>query len=259
MKLISAGDSFIFGTELSDQKYDQFSKLSYPSLVAASMGIDYTSVAFPGIANNSISRRIYDYCIQQRNEDKFVVVGWTFPNRYEFYFYGAESHWQSITPWTVKDAKTMSKDLKDRDISSTVILDQLEHNKRLESAGVSAFATELYKRVALSRYWEAYSTLKEMVHMQNFFKLYNIPYIYTVADSGFLFDQTGFEVDQSLTAMLSELDMSRLFLFPDCQGFYVWAVRSNYPIGDTHPLEEAHRDAAIMIRKFIDELDQKNY
>jgi hypothetical protein len=43
------------------------------------------------------------------------------------------------------------------------------------------------------------------------------------------------------------------------RGFYQWAVESNYPIGTTHPLEEAHLAAAELIKEKFNELVKKSF
>ena len=41
------------------------------------------------------------------------------------------------------------------------------------------------------------------------------------------------------------------------RGFYQWAVENKYPIGATHPLEEAHSAAAELIKDKFNELVTK--
>ena len=44
------------------------------------------------------------------------------------------------------------------------------------------------------------------------------------------------------------------------RGFYQWAVENKYSMGvDGHPLEQAHRDAANLIKEKFDEMVKKHY
>ena len=48
-------------------------------------------------------------------------------------------------------------------------------------------------------------------------------------------------------------------VFLSChKGFYQWAVDNKYPIGDTHPLEDAHRDAALLMKDKFYEMVTKH-
>jgi hypothetical protein len=43
------------------------------------------------------------------------------------------------------------------------------------------------------------------------------------------------------------------------RGFYQWAVENKYNIGpEGHPLEDAHRDAALLIKEKFDEMVKKS-
>ena len=59
--------------------------------------------------------------------------------------------------------------------------------------------------------------------------------------------------DENLKSLYNQIDQNNWFWFPEGKnygetqtprGFYQWAVENKYPIGTTHPLEEAHQAAA---------------
>jgi hypothetical protein len=62
--------------------------------------------------------------------------------------------------------------------------------------------------------------------------------------------------------------MEHWYMFPPAEeeyntqtprGFYQWAVENKYNIGaDGHPLEDAHRDAAELIKEKFNELVKKS-
>ena len=99
MKVLSAGCSFIRGSELSDDAPGKHSLKTWPALWAKSHNYEYACVAQPGIANNGITRKVIEY-IETVDVPDIVIVQWTFPGRYEFRFNNIDSNYYSITPWT---------------------------------------------------------------------------------------------------------------------------------------------------------------
>jgi hypothetical protein len=94
---------------------------------------------------------------------------------------------------------------------------------------------------------------QHILRLQRYLEEHNISYFFTCADNCII---TG------------KLDYSNWFLFPPSnnpwdtmspRGFYQWAVENKYSIGkDNHPLEEAHQDAADLMREKFNELVKKN-
>lgn len=252
MNLVSAGDSFIYGTELADQVQGRYSRLTYPALLARQRGWTYTSIAYPGISNSSIARRVMDYCMANPDTEKFFFVGWTFANRYEFHFLDADPQWQNMTPWLLESLENIKREIKRDD--PAVVAEQLRNNRRQQEQGVYDFARPFYRHVAVSEYWETYTTLKEMLLLQYFLSSQGIGYVYTLADTTCIHGHAALSPDSSLGTLLACLDRSRLFTFPDNKGFYQWAMDNKYPVGATHPLESAHHDAADLMKEFFNEL-----
>jgi hypothetical protein len=92
--------------------------------------------------------------------------------------------------------------------------------------------------------------------LQTYLDLHKIPYLFTCVDNCIVTDN-------------SEINWNKWYLFPpgtgvnettQPRGFYQWAVENKYNIGsDGHPLEDAHRDAAILIKEKFNELVKKHY
>lgn len=90
-------------------------------------------------------------------------------------------------------------------------------------------------------------------NLENHLNYHNIPYIFTCADNCII---TG------------KLDYSNWFLFPSGsgvnqtespRGFYQWARENKYPVGkDNHPLEQAHVDAAELMKEKFNEMVNKS-
>jgi len=231
MIIVAAGDSFVWGSELADSPHGGpggYSRKTYSALLAKDN--EYVCAAYPGNANNAISRMAID-AISNHN-DCFLIATWTYPQRAEFRF---GNSWSSLNSW---------------------------HTTEKE------FSQHYFKYVGDNEYYEIYSTLKEIVYLQNFCQTHNIPYMFTTADNTFYCHENYYRSkDVSLENLHNNIDWSNWFWFPAGQGinetlaprgFYQWAVENKYKTGpEFHPLEDAHRDAAKLIRSKFDELVEK--
>ena len=231
MIIVAGGDSFIWGSELADSphggKYG-YSRSTYPALLAKQANIDYVCAAYPGNANQAISRMAINSC----SKDPFLFVTWTYPQRAEFMF---NDEWKSINSWHTTE-KEFSKH---------------------------------YFNHTNSEYFELYSTLKEILFLQQYCRLNHIPYLFMTADNHFYQTEnyhrrSNFE----LKNLYTQIDWQSWFFFPAGnqanetqapRGFYQWAIENKYSIGaDGHPLEDAHRDAALLIKEKFNELVKKS-
>jgi hypothetical protein len=272
MILVAGGDSFVYGVELADENSgrSQFSRSTFPALLAINNGLDYQCAAWPGSANNAINRLTMSKCQELKN-DIIVLISWTFTQRYEFRFtydtLQRNSPWYSINSWTIEeDVNAISKLFNTT--NKQRIQDQLTHTNAARISGVSDFAKTFYKHVGNSEYYELYSSLKEIVFMQNYLKVNNIPYLFTAADITFK-DHPNYirSQDNFLNDLYNQIDWDNWYFFPagteanqtqGPRGFYQWAVENKYKIGVTHPLEEAHRDAAELLKEKFNELVKKS-
>lgn len=253
MIIVAGGDSFVFGSELQDCGRTH-SKSTFPALL--SEGLEYQCVAWPGYAGDSISRTVITACEQNKGNQQAAIVSWTFPGRYEFRFaYDTGQYtgnWYAITPWTVEDdAKKISGSFVEKD--DIVLQQHLTHINRAKQTGTYDFAKAYYKHVGSSEYWETYSTLKEIVYLQNYLKVNSIPFMFTCASTEFLSNFTINSNDPHIMALYKQLDFEQWALFGD-KGFWQWAMDNKYRMGTTHPLEEAHRDAATLLQGKFNEL-----
>ena len=258
--IIAAGDSFVYGSELADCTATKASDSSFTAILTKNAGIkNYYCTAAPGLGNDSISRSVITSC-ENIQQPKGVVVSWTFPGRYEFRFaYDTEQstgNWYTITPWTIKTARSIKGEFHSDD--SSILYDHVLTVNRAKRTGVLEFAETFYKHVGSTEYWEIYSSLKEIVYLQNYLKIKNIPYLFTCADNSLIYNYTVSQNDPSIMSLLNQIDLSNWFWFPESvnewetknpRGFYQWAVENKYLVGTTHPLEEAHQDAAQLIQE----------
>jgi len=103
---------------------------------------------------------------------------------------------------------------------------------------------------------KTYTSDRVIREFEHHCKYHGIPYLFTCVDNC-LFDVVDY----------TKLDMANWFMFPSAEedyntqtprGFYQWAVENKYSVGpEFHPLEDAHRDAAELIRSKFDELVEK--
>lgn len=257
MIIVAGGCSFIHGNELADWTEVSGSNSTWPALL--SKGHDYRLVAGGGWSNQSIARNVINEISQVGRCG--VVVQWTFPTRYEFRFSydtGQRSgHWYNIAPWLLEDDDFDPSDyfFEANHEEKTI---QNKHNKRAQDTGVTDFAKTYYKHVGADEYWETYTTLKEILYLQMYLKQMLIPYMFTAADNCIMDNHIVQGTDPSIAATYYSIDWEKFFWFPKGKhegetvaprGFYQWAVENKYPMYTTHPKEQAHQDAAELIRE----------
>jgi len=261
MIIVAGGDSFTFGSELKSPNN------TYTAII--SQNYDYRCVAWPGIGNDGITRRVINAVDSLYPADIFVIVNWSFPGRYEFKFtYDTgqrTKEWYSITPWTIQDLDITKNQFK---IKRNIIID--DHTKSIEQSkktGLYDFAKMFYQHVGNSEYWEVYSSLKEIVYLQNYLKNKKIPYLFTCVDNRVFYNQTVKDPDENIVSLLNQLNEDNWFWFPtgtktnetsSPRGFYQWAMENKYPVGATHPLEQAHMDAAKLIQEKFNDMVKKH-
>ena len=79
MRIIAGGDSFIWGSELSDSPHggpNGYSRKTFPALLST----EYHCAAYPGIGNKEIVTRVRDMLVWMKNPD-LVLICWTWPSR----------------------------------------------------------------------------------------------------------------------------------------------------------------------------------
>lgn len=102
-----------------------------------------------------------------------------------------------------------------------------------------------------------YTSKRVIESFEQYCDYHGIPYLFTCADN-------------CLIHLLdsSKLNMDNWYMFPPAteewnttspRGFYQWAVENKYSIGpDHHPLEQAHADAAQLMKDKINEMVEKH-
>jgi len=270
--VLAGGDSFIFGAELKDQ-INGPSLSTYPALLAKQHNMEYCCAAWSGNANNAITRMTINSCEKLKKENKKIValVTWTFTNRYEFRFnYNTGqkiSPWYSINSWsTLDDTSVIETEFKSK--NDSILYSHKSHLDVTKKTGINEFAKNFFKHVGDNEYYELYSSLKEILFLQMYFEQNNIPYLFVPADNHF-FDHPNYyrQQDEFVNSLYNQINWHKWFFFEggfeahetkEPRGFYQWAIENKYPVGTTHPLEEAHSAAAELIKEKFNELVTKS-
>ena len=85
MDLKSFGDSYIFGSELTDDTtlYITQSKLTWPAMLAKKLSYNYECFARPGAGNLHILEQILNQ-IEISNKSDLFVIGWSYITRFDY-------------------------------------------------------------------------------------------------------------------------------------------------------------------------------
>jgi len=212
-KIVSFGDSFIYGTQLKDEGH------SWVATCAKKLGVDYQTFAQAGCGNESITRQILKYFSVPRDSNTLAVINWTWGIRYDFYLSGAE-HWIPLCHEN----------------------NQIELEKRLskeEAEKISNFYTNYAGKSIL---WDRWRSLQTIFSAQQFLKIHNIKNVQTYMDY-MLLDTEWHCPDYIKT--LQDLTKPQLKLF-EGKNFVDWSNANGYLVTSdyNHPLEDAHEAAS---------------
>lgn len=78
MKLLTVGDSFTYGEELSDLNN------AWPYLLGQRIGYDVTNLGAPASSNDRIVRVLIEHLIENNNQVDLVAIGWSLVGRMEY-------------------------------------------------------------------------------------------------------------------------------------------------------------------------------
>jgi len=132
-------------------------------------------------------------------------------------------------------------------------------NHEIAQRAIEEFHKSSTKAVIVCWTWPTrdtiYTSPRVILEFQRYCEYHNVPYLFTC-------------VDNCLIELLDpKTNMENWYMFPagvepyhtqQPRGFYQWAVENKYSIGvDGHPLEDAHRDAAELLRSRFNELVEK--
>lgn len=219
MKLLASGCSLVYGSELSDEvANNRLSDLTYPALLAKHARLEYKCVAYPGNGNDAIARNVI---ANLDNTVRLVVVNWSYVGRAEFDF----------RDWGWLNFRSH--------FGHSEIERRIHKFRRF-------FLVESTPR------YEYYRYLQEIVFLQNYLKIRNIPYIFSTADCRNLDPGTISNLGTEHVNLLNAIDFEPWFNWKSNNtsvGFLHWATHHKFQIGKYgHPLDEAHRQTFELIK-----------
>lgn len=215
-KIVSFGDSFIFGTELLNNTDGH---QAWPGLVAKKLGYEYHTNAVAGCGNDHVARQIYSWFANNSAKDTLAVINWTWLFRWDFYIVEHET-WITLGPTCVPETL---KNLVER----TEAEDMIEFYKHRANSSIR---------------WNKFRNLQTIWSVQQYMKQKGIQSVQTYMD---------YELSNRLTHApdyiqeLQDLVEPELQLF-DEKNFVDWSHKNGYAvtIEGMHPLEQAHQAAA---------------
>lgn len=211
-KIVSFGDSFVFGSELKD---NSDGSKAWPALVAKELDIEYETLSVPGCGNENITRQIITYFSNNSCLDTLAVINWTWGARWDFYISGVET-------WTT--------------LGLTCVPSKLSQHVPISEAEK---ILEFYKNYpGNSTLWDKMRSLQTIYTAQQYMKSLGVVNIQTYMDAG-LWDQTWHAPDYIQT--LQALTKDDLQNFQD-KSFLDWSYHHGHAVTDVglHPLETAH-------------------
>jgi hypothetical protein len=251
--LIAGGDSFTWGSELGDDKFDHLehtpSKKTWSALLAKHFDYEYKCVAKPGGANNTISRRVIKAINQHADQELYVAVMWTFTHRSEIRLrnmhpyntivhdwvtaarYDIDDYWINFNAWHGLSFEE-KMEFFPRDMNEWSREFFREQHDKLCEIGIVQASDNFYK-VTGDYSYHNYNSLKEMMFLEMYCKQRNIPYFFCSA-SDELFKSQPPDV---LESGLYNLDWKHWY---KDNGFNNWS--ESLPKSGNHPGPLAHSD-----------------
>ena len=269
--VISAGDSFTFGAELYTDDGFYPNPNSWANLVAQRISNQHINVARSGRSNSYIVRHVL-HEIQSAFEKNispekiFVQVMWTFTDRHEFAIGMPtgeyDSPWMYLTPYSHLDEtksdwfRAVSQDLPNWKGVYNNLKSFYNKNREL---GIVDFANQYSKLTQSTPMNDSYTSIKELLLLQNILQVNNILYMFTYVNqhvmAGLFSDAENNHGSKYLQSTRQMVDLNNWYRFPGNHQTYVgfddWARYNNYEYGTSHPLELAHQDAAELIYTYI--------
>jgi hypothetical protein len=209
MILKSFGCSFIFGSELADDRfggpYTTPSQLTWPAHLSRHWGYGYQCYARPGSGNLQIAEQI----LNQATDPALYIIGWTWIDRFDYY--STKPKTLSRSPW-----------------------------RTIMPVDEDSVATTYYRDIH-SEYRDKLTTLMSMRLVIDTLKQKSYPFIMTYMD------ELTFDTRWNTTPAVIELQdyvrphMTRF----ENMSFLEWSRSQGYPETELwHPLEKAHAAAA---------------
>lgn len=228
MKIVSFGDSFIYGSELQD---NLDGSRAWPGLVANQLGCKYETLANPGCGNENIAMQIMHYFSANTAQDTLAVINWTWTQRWDFYVKDHET-WITLGPTCVPEKLAH-------------LVDKVQGQRLVDFYNDYANSSLL---------WNKFRTLQTVANVQQYLNNKGIVNIQTYTDRH-MFDTQWHAPDY-----IKELQDIVLPAMSTWDGltFLEWCDKQQFVKTSTwHPLEQAHEAASkFWVGKYKDKLNE---
>jgi len=214
-KIVSFGDSFVFGSEL---KNNSDGSQSWIAQAARNLGVDYETRAVPGCGNEAITRQILSYFSVNPSDEVLAVINWTWGPRWDFYITGAEQ-WVTLGQTCVPSKLT-------------------NHVSHTEAERIIKFYQDYPGN---STCWDKFRSLQTIAFSQYYLKSLGVPVIQTYMEEEF-WDRQWHAPDY--VQQLQNLTQEPMLTF-EGKNFVDWSYSHGFAVTQPglHPLEEAHAAA----------------
>jgi hypothetical protein len=245
--LIAGGDSFTWGSELNDCDERRYSRLSWSSLLAERLGLDYICVAKPGSGNHAICRRVIQECDRRHDRIDMVAVMWTYPFRFEINVRhdlqeqyaklcnGLDMQGEMDEGWmTISVSKSATVEERVGQIKNydSWFIEKVRGDVDFSKNSGIADLSDKYLNIA-SRSHSDYESISSIFCLESYLQRRKIPYLFAAAQA----DICGLIKSKS---PLSDL-LDKSCWLNQSEGFVEWVQRKGYPLKPgKHPVEEAH-------------------
>lgn len=215
MKIVSFGDSFIWGSELAN---NDSGNQAWPGLIAKELGVEYATMANPGCGNDEITRQILTYFSSNPAANTLAVINWTWAFRWDFYLV-EQLAWVTLGPLCVPS----------------------KLGRYLDSDSAQTLIDTYSKYVGNSILWNRWRALQTIYTAQNYLKSIGVPSIQTYMDTD-MFDKK-FHAPEYIS-QLQDLVQQEMQLF-EGENFLDWSRMHGFTVTEPgwHPLENAHSAA----------------
>jgi hypothetical protein len=268
-KIVSFGDSFVFGSEIQD---NLDGSKGWPGVAAGHLGHEFECRAVPGCGNTHILKQILEYYNTNSMKDTLAVINWTWATRWDLLNLSNNT---SVTLGPTCVPEKLQKSL-DAETSQYLLIFYnkfvgINPNQYLAESLRSIYVAQKFlaeNSIPNIQTYMDHSMLKEnqggsLLEFYSDIRLSSWPTIHTSAQWDDLTDSIQQEVldRYNLMAVPDWIKMLQIKVAADLQNFdgmnfLEWSYHNRYavtPEPGLHPLDQAHQAAALLWKDRYDQ------
>jgi len=273
MKIVSFGDSFVYGSELNNEIDD-----AWPAISARILNCQYETYAIPGCGNDRIVQQVYNFLSKNSVTDVLIVINWTWISRWDFFITKNSCNFFDVTQIRQETYETMAgvdwptyqHFVKGNYYVNETVYKELQNfcksyigvgsgkwftlgptctPKKLDwihETSADALLNFYNDYTGKSLLWNKFRNLQAILSCQYILESMKVKNIQTYMDHELL-DSTQPDMSPEYVQAMQKIISPKLELFENNMNFLEWARYNKYPVTDwpgDHPLEEAHQAAA---------------